>query len=42
MLELLASIGVVGIVILIVGFVTLFWLAKLIDGISDYEGKDDD
>lgn len=42
MLELLASIGVVGVLILIVGFVTLFWLAKLIDGITDYEGNDDD
>lgn len=42
MFELLASIGIFGLIMLTVGFVVIFWLARLIDGISDYEGNDDE
>jgi len=42
MLELLASIGVVGVLMLVVGFFTILYLAKLIDDKNDYEGNDDE
>lgn len=42
MLELLASIGVLGVLMLVVGFFAILYLAKLIDDRNDYEGNDDD
>lgn len=42
MFEFLVSIGIFGLLMLAIGFVAIFWLAKLIDGISDYEGNDDE
>jgi hypothetical protein len=42
MFELLAAIGIFGLLMLAIGFATIFWLAKLIDGINNSEGNDDE
>lgn len=42
MLELLASIGAVGVLMLVVGFFAILFLANLIDDRNDYEGNDDE
>jgi hypothetical protein len=42
MLEVLASIGIVGSIIILVGVVLIFWLAKIIDETNNYEGNDDE
>jgi hypothetical protein len=36
MFEIFASIGVVGVIILTVGFGLIFWLAKVIDSRDDW------
>lgn len=42
MFELLASIGVIGILMVVFGFVAILWLAKLVDERTDYEESGDD
>ena len=42
MIELFASIGFVGVIMLLVGFVAVFWLAKLIDDKSDDDWGQDE
>lgn len=42
MVELFASLGVLGVLMLVIGFVAIFWLAKMIDDRNDYEGNDDE
>ena len=41
MVELLSSMGVVGIVLLVVGYLAIFWLAKMIDEKSDFDDWND-
>jgi len=42
MIELLTSIGLGGILILVTGFVSIFWLAKVIDSRDPYDEGDAD
>ena len=44
MLELIASIGVLGILTLVVGYIAIFWLAQVIDARNPYddEGEKDE
>lgn len=41
MLELLSSIGILGILTLVVGYATLFWLAQVIDARDPYDDEGD-
>ena len=41
MIELITSIGVGGIIILIVGYVGIFWLAQVIDARDPYNDERD-
>lgn len=42
MIELFTSLGLLGLLMLGVGFVLILWLAKMIDDRNDYEGNDED
>jgi hypothetical protein len=41
MIELITSIGVGGIIILVVGYVGIFWLAQVIDARDPYNDERD-
>ena len=41
MIELISSIGVIGVIMLAVGFVAIFWLAKVIDERSPFDDEGD-
>jgi len=41
MIELISSIGVVGILILVFGYIAIFWLAQIIDARDPYNDEGD-
>jgi len=41
MLELIASIGVIGFLMLAIGYVTIFYMAQVIDSRDPYEDEGD-
>jgi hypothetical protein len=41
MLELIGSIGVLGIFILVFGYIAIFWLAQVIDDRDPYDDEGD-
>jgi hypothetical protein len=41
MIEAIASIGIVGILILVVGYISIFYLAQIIDARDPYDDEGD-